>query len=160
LELDDQGLLTNKSKTISGFSETFGSAGTMPSYDAKNNQYFAKQEKSHVVRVIDAASNEIKNEIMLDLEKAGVEHHDITDHYIAFTNQNGFELALLDVDHKKILTFDLNGKFKGATELPKSLKLRAKNHFNGLGYTNNGLFFLYIDSEGDFGTYYAYKIFK
>ena len=160
LELDDQGLLTNKSKTISGFSETFGSAGTMPSYDATNNQYFAKQEKSHVVRVIDAASNEIKNEIMLDLEKAGVEHHDITDHYIAFTNQNGFELALLDVDHKKILTFDLNGKFKGASELPKSLKLRAKNHFNGLGYTNNGLFFLYIDSEGDFGTYHAYKIFK
>jgi hypothetical protein len=38
------------------------------------------------------------------------------------------------------------------------LKIRAKNHFNGLGYTNNGLFFLYIDSEGEFGTYHAYKV--
>jgi hypothetical protein len=158
IELDDNGLLTNKSKTISGFSENFGSAGTMPSYDHVNNQYFAKQEKGNVVRVIDAESNEIKNEIKIDLDKANAEHHDVTDHYIAFTGVSGFELVLLDVDHKKFLIYDLKGQLKGESSLPKDLKIRAKNHFNGLGYSN-GYFFVYIDSEGDFGTYNAYKLF-
>lgn len=158
LELDDQGLLTNRSDTVSRFSENFGSAGTMPTYDAKNNQYFAKQEKSNIVRVIDASSNEIKKEIALDFSAAKVEHHDVTDHYAAFTNVPGYELILLDVDHKKFLIFNLDGKLVGTSELAKDLKIRAKNHFNGLGYTNNGLFFLYIDSEGEFGTYHAYKV--
>ena len=158
LKLDDQGLLTNKSDTVSRFSESFGSAGTMPTYDAKNNQYFAKQEKSNIVRVIDASSNDIKSEIELDFSAAKVEHHDVTDHYIAFTNVPGHELMLLDVDHKKFLVFNLKGDLVGTSELAKDLKIRAKNHFNGLGYTNNGLFFLYIDSEGEFGTYHAYKI--
>ena len=148
LELDDQGLLTNKSDTVSRFSETFGSAGTMPTYDAKNNQYFAKQEKSNIVRVIDATSNDIKKEIALDFSAAEVEHHDVTDHYAAFTNVPGHELILLDVDHKRFLIFNLDGKLVGTSELAKDLKIRAKNHFNGLGYTNNGLFFLFIDSEG------------
>ena len=158
LELDDQGLLTNKSDTVSRFSETFGSAGTMPTYDAKNNQYFAKQEKSNIVRVIDGTSNDIKKEIALDFSAAEVEHHDVTDHYAAFTNVPGHELILLDVDHKRFLIFNLDGKLVGTSELVKDLKIRAKNHFNGLGYTNNGLFFLYIDSEGEFGTYHAYKV--
>jgi hypothetical protein len=158
LELDDQGLLTNKSDTVSRFSETFGSAGTMPTYDAKNNQYFAKQEKSNIVRVIDGTSNDIKKEIALDFSAAEVEHHDVTDHYAAFTNIPGHELILLDVDHKRFLIFNLDGKLVGTSELAKDLKIRAKNHFNGLGYTNNGLFFLYIDSEGEFGTYHAYKV--
>jgi len=158
LELDDQGLLTNKSDTVSRFSETFGSAGTMPPYDAKNNQYFAKQEKSNIVRVIDGTSNDIKKEIALDFSAAEVEHHDVTDHYAAFTNVPGHELILLDVDHKRFLIFNLDGKLVGTSELAKDLKIRAKNHFNGLGYTNNGLFFLYIDSEGEFGTYHAYKV--
>ena len=158
LELDDQGLLTNKSDTVSRFSETFGSAGTMPTYDAKNNQYFAKQEKSNIVRVLDATSNDIKKEIALDFSAAEVEHHDVTDHYAAFTNVPGHELILLDVDHKRFLIFNLDGKLVGTSELAKDLKIRAKNHFNGLGYTNNGLFFLYIDSEGEFGTYHAYKV--
>jgi hypothetical protein len=160
LELDDQGLLTNKSDTVSRFSETFGSAGTMPTYDAKNNQYFAKQEKSNIVRVIDGTSNDIKKEIALDISAAGAEHHDITDHYVAFSGKKDHELVLLDVDHKKFLTFDLKGNFKGASNLPKDLKVRAKNHFNGLGYTINGYFFLFIDSEGEFGTYHAYNLFK
>jgi hypothetical protein len=158
LELDDQGLLTNKSDTVSRFSETFGSAGTMPTYDAKNNQYFAKQEKSNIVRVIDGTSNDIKKEIVLDFSAAEVEHHDVTDHYAAFTNIPGHELILLDVDHKRFLIFNLDGKLVGTSKLAKDLKIRAKNHFNGLGYTNNGLFFLYIDSEGEFGTYHAYKV--
>ena len=158
LKLDDQGLLTNKSDTVSRFSESFGSAGTMPTYDAKNNQYFAKQEKSNIVRVIDASSNDIKSEIELDFSAAKVEHHDVTDHYIAFTNVPGHELMLLDVDHKKFLVFNLKGDLVGTSELAKDLKIRAKNHFNGLGYTNNGLFFLYIDSEGEFGTYHAYRV--
>ena len=64
----------------------------------------------------------------------------------------------LDVDHKRFLIFNLDGKLVGTSELAKDLKIRAKNHFNGLGYTNNGLFFLYIDSEGEFGTYHAYKV--
>jgi len=160
IELDDKGLPNNRSTTISGFSETFGSAGTMPTYDAKNNVYYAKQEKSNVVRVIDASSNEIKSEIKLDITAAGAEHHDITDHYVAFSGKKDHELVLLDVDHKKFLTFDLKGNFKGASNLPKDLKVRAKNHFNGLGYTINGYFFLFIDSEGEFGTYHAYNLFK
>ena len=57
-----------------------------------------------------------------------------------FSQVSVFVRRKIDVDHKKFLTFDINGKFKGTSELPKSLKIRAKNHFNGLGYTNNGLF--------------------
>jgi hypothetical protein len=35
--------------------------------------------------------------------------------------------------------------------------LRANNHYNGLGYAN-GLFFVYHEPEGEFGTYYGFRI--
>ncbi len=47
---------------------------------------------------------------------------------------------------------------KEKVSYPKNLKLRSKNYFNGLGYTLNGYYFVYIDSEGEFGTYHAYKV--
>jgi hypothetical protein len=66
-------------------------------------------------------------------------------------------LAILDVDHKAVLIFNVKGGYVGKSVLPKDLKLRAQNHYNGLGYTNN-LFFVYDESEGEFGTYYGFKI--
>ncbi|MEK9771221.1 MAG: hypothetical protein VW238_02415 [Nitrosomonadales bacterium] len=159
LALDDKGLLTNKSDTVSNFNSNFGSASTMPSFDPANNLYFAKQEKSDLVIVIDAESNDIKKEIHLDLKSANVQHHDITDHFIAFTGKKEFEFVLLDVDHKEFLIFNIDGKFIGKSSLPKDLKIRAKNHFNGIGYAND-MYFIYIDSASEFGTYYGFKIFN
>jgi hypothetical protein len=56
-----------------------------------------------------------------------------------------------------VLVFDLKGKFIGKSTLPATLKLRANNHFNGHGYAN-GMFFVYTETEGDFGTYYGFHI--
>ena len=56
--------------------------------------------------------NDIKKEIALDFSRE-VEHHDVTDHYAAFTNVPGHELILLDVDHKRFLIFNLDGKLVG-----------------------------------------------
>lgn len=158
LGLDDKGLLTNKSETVSNFNSNFGSASTMPYYDSGSNQYFAKQEKSDLVVVVDAESGDIKKEIHMDLNSANVQHHDVTDHFVAFTGKKDHELVLLDVDHKEFLIFNIEGKFIGKSTLPKDLKIRAKNHFNGIGYAND-MYFIYIDSASEFGTYYGFKIF-
>ena len=99
-----------------------------------------------------------KKEIELDFATPGVEHHDVAASFIAFTDIKGEEFILLDIDHKRFLVYNLDGKYVGASALPKDLKLRSKNHFNGLGYTINGYYFVYLDSEGEFGTYHAYKV--
>jgi hypothetical protein len=39
------------------------------------------------------------------------------------------------------------------------MKLRAQNHYNGLGYSN-GMLFVYHENEGEFGTYYGFKVVK
>ena len=57
LNLDKKGLLTGKSEVISQPSASFGSAGTMPTYDSKNNLYYAKQEKSNIVYILESKSN-------------------------------------------------------------------------------------------------------
>ena len=158
LNLDKKGLLTGKSEVISQPSASFGSAGTMPTYDSKNNLYYAKQEKSNIVYILESKSKKVKKEIKLDFKTPKVMHHDVADSFIAFTGKPGEELILLDVDHKRFLVYDKNGKYKGASLLPKSLKIRSQNHFNGLGYTLNGYYFLYLDSEGEYGSYHAYKV--
>jgi len=158
LNLDKKGLLTGKSEVISQPSASFGSAGTMPTYDSKNNLYYAKQEKSNVVYILEGKSKKLKKEIKLDFKTPKVMHHDVADSFIAFTGKPGEELILLDVDHKRFLVYDKNGKYKGSSLLPKSLKIRSQNHFNGLGYTLNGYYFLYLDSEGEYGSYHAYKV--
>ena len=158
LALDDQGLPTGKSKEVANFIPAFGSASTMPTYNAKADVYYAKQEKTNKVFVIDIKSRQKTKEIELDFKTPDVEHHDVAASFIAFTGIQGHEFILLDVDHKRFLVYDLEGKYVGASALPKKLKLRSKNHFNGLGYTNNGYYFVYIDSEGEFGTYHAYKV--
>ena len=158
LNLDKKGLLTGKSEVISQPSASFGSAGTMPTYDSKNNLYYAKQEKSNIVYILESKSKKVKKEIKLDFKTPKVMHHDVADGFIAFTGKPGEELILLDVDHKRFLVYDKNGKYKGASLLPKSLKIRSQNHFNGLGYTLNGYYFLYLDSEGEHGSYHAYKV--
>ncbi len=160
LEIGDKGLLTAKSEVVSQPSASFGSAGTMPSHDPKNNLYYAKQENSNVVFVVDAKSKELKQEIKLDFDTPGVLHHDVASHFIAFTENPGEELILLDVDHKRFLIYDKDGKYQGASALPKSLKVRAQNHFSGLGYTSNGYYFVYIASDGEFGSYHAFKVLK
>ena len=133
LELDEKGLLTAKSDVVSQPSASFGSAGTMPTYDSNNNLYYAKPK---------------------------VMHHDVASHFIAFTGKPSEELILLDIDHKRFLIYNKDGKYQGSSELPKSLKIRAQNHFNGLGYTLNGYYFIYLDSDGEFGSYHAYKVLK
>jgi hypothetical protein len=158
LSLDEEGLLTGKSDTIANSSPAFGSASTMPSYDPKNNIYYAKQERTNSVFAISAENYQLLNDIKLDFKTPKAEHHDVADSFIAFTGIAEEEFILLDVDHKRFLIYDVKGNYKGQSKLPGNLKIRSKNHFNGLGYTLNGYYFLYIDSEGEYGTYYAFKV--
>jgi len=155
--LDDKGTLTNDSDMISNVNPAFGEAGTMPSYDPAGDRYFAKQSRTDKVAVVKLSNREKIAELTLDLTAAGVQFDDISDHYIAWTGIPSEELAVLDIDHKAVLVFDQNGKFVGRSKLPANLKLRAQNHYTGLGYTN-GLFFIYVESEGEFGTYHGFRI--
>jgi len=157
LELTDEGDLKGSSKDILGFNPAFGDAATMPSYDPATKRYFAKQERSNLVWVVDPAKREKVGEIALDLAAANVKSDGISDHYVAFTGIKGEELAVLDIDHKAVLIYDLTGKLVGKSQLPQDLKLRAHNHYNGLGYAN-GMMFVYHEPEGEFGTYYGFKV--
>lgn len=157
LDLDDQGNLKSTSGDILGFNPAFGEAGTMPSYQPGSHLYFAKQEHSNRVFIVAADKREKIGEIMLDLKSAGAQHDDISEHFVAYTGLSGEELALLDVDHKAVLVFDIKGKYVGKSALPATMKLRSQNHLNGMGYTN-GLFFVYHENEGEFGTYYGFRI--
>lgn len=159
LDVAENGELLGTSGEISQFNPAFGDAGTMPSYDPVSKHYFAKQERGNLVFVVDAKQREKLQEIKLDFAKANVAHDDISDHFVAFTGVAGNELALLDVDHKAALIFDLNGQYVGKSALPATMKLRSQNHFNGLGYTN-GMLFVYHENEGEFGTYYGFKVVK
>lgn len=157
LKFDASGNLVNDANEISGNNPAFGSAGTTPSFDPANNLYYAKQERSNKVLVVDPANRSPVGEIGLDLDAAQVRQDEISDLFVAHTGIAGEELALLDIDHKAILVFDLKGKFVGRSALPSGMKLRANNHYNGLGYAN-GLFFVYHEPEGEFGTYYGFRI--
>jgi hypothetical protein len=159
IDLAENGDLKNTSADIFGFNPAFGDSATMPSYNPETNQYYAKQERGNKVWVVETKSREKISEITLDLKAAGAEHHDVSDHFIGFSGVKGQELVLLDVDHKAVLIFDLNGKYVGRSELPKDMKLRSQNHFNGTGYTNDMLF-VYHEPEGEFGTYYGFKVLK
>lgn len=158
LELTEAGDLKGTSTEISGHNPAFGSPHTMPTYDPVSKHYFAKQERSNVVLIVELPKREKVGEIALDLAAAGVAFDDITDYYVAYTGVSGEDLAVLDVDHKAVLVFDLKGKFIAKSSLPPTMKLRAQNHINGLGYTNN-MFFVYHENEGEFGTYYGFTIF-
>jgi hypothetical protein len=157
LEISETGKIKDTSKEVMQFHPPFGDAFTMPSYDAENDRYFAKQKRSNIVRIVSTKKEEPIGEIALDIASAGAKFDDIADSFIAFTGAKGEELALLDVDHKSILIFDLEGKFVGKSTLPEGIKLRAKNYYNGLGYAND-MFFLYNESEGEFGTYQGYQV--
>jgi len=157
LPLTDKGDWNQTSDELMGVNPAFGDAGTMPSYDPETNHYFAKQERSNRVFVVDPTKREKIGEITLDLDAAGAKFDDVSDHYVAFTGVKGEELALLDVDHKAVLVFDLNGKLVGKSMLPQDLKLHSQNHFTGLGYAN-GMMFVYHEPEGEFGTYYGFKV--
>lgn len=159
IKLTETGELTDSSDEISQFNPAFGHAGTMPSFDAANKRYFAKQGRSDKIFIIDPTKREKVGEITLDLAKAGVVADDLSDLYAAYTGKAGEELLLLDVDHKAVLVFDIAGKYVGKSELPKEMKLRANNHYTGLGYAND-LFFVFHEPEGEFGTYYAFKVLK
>jgi hypothetical protein len=159
IDLSETGEIKDSSVEIMQFNPAFGCAGTMPSYDAQNKRYFAKQTRSNKVFIVDPKNREKIGEITLDLTKAGVAHDDISDLFVAYTGIKGEELLLLDVDHKAALVFDLSGNFVAKSELPKDLKLHAQNHFNGLGYANDMLF-VYHEGEGEFGTYYGFKVMK
>ncbi|HNU67242.1 MAG: hypothetical protein V9G21_09035 [Methylotenera sp.] len=159
INLTETGELKDTSDEISQFNPAFGHSGTMPSYDAANQRYFAKQGRSDKVFIVDPTKREKIGEIKLDLAKAGVAHDDISDLFAAYTGIQGEELLLLDIDHKAILVFSIDGQYVGKSELPKELKLRANNHYTGLGYANQ-LFFVFHEPEGEFGTYYAFKVQK
>jgi len=159
IELTESGELTNSSGEVMQFNPAFGDAATMPSYDAQNNRYFAKQERSNKVFIVDPKNREKIGEITLDFTTPNVLHDDISDHFIAYTGIAGNELVLLDVDHKAALIYDLSGKFVAKSELPKDMKLRAQNHYNGTGYANDMLF-VYHETEGEFGTYCGFKVVK
>jgi hypothetical protein len=159
IDLAETGEVKITSSDISQFNPAFGDSATMPSYDAATKKYYAKQERGNKVFIVDADKGGKVGEISLDIEKAGAKSDDISDHFVAFTGVKGEELVLLDVDHKAALVFDLSGKFISKSELPKDMKLRSQNHFNGIGYTN-GMLFVYHEGEGEFGTYYGFKVIK
>ena len=157
LDLDDKGNLKETSKDVFGFNAAFGDSSTIPTYDPASKHYFAKQGRSNLVWVIDLNKDEKIEEIKLDLTAANVQFDDIADYHVAYTGIKGEELAILDVDHKAVLVFDIKGQFVAKSALPSHLKLRAQNHIAGLGYSD-GLFFVYNETEGDFGTFYGFKI--
>lgn len=157
LDLDDKGNLKETSKDVFGFNAAFGDSSTIPTYDPASKHYFAKQGRSNLVWVIDLNKDERIEEIKLDLTAANVQFDDIADYHVAYTGIKGEELAILDVDHKAVLVFDIKGQFVAKSALPSHLKLRAQNHIAGLGYSD-GLFFVYHETEGDFGTFYGFKI--
>ena len=159
IRLTETGELTDNSDEVSQFNPAFGHSGTMPTYDAENKRYFAKQGRSDKVFIVDPKLREKVGEITLELAKAGAAFEDVSDLFVAYTGVKGEELILLDIDHKAALVFDIAGKFVAKSELPKDMKLRSQNHFNGIGYSNDMLF-VYHDSEGEFGTYYGFKILK
>ena len=157
LELDDTGNLTKRHEESSPFNPAFGDPSAMPSFDNSTNRYFSKQLRSNRVLIVQLDKREPVAEIALDLENAGVVFDDITDNYVAYTGIPNEELAVLDVDHKAVLLFNLKGQFSGRSKLPAHLKLHAQNHYTGLGYAN-GMFFVYNAGEGEFGTYYGFKV--
>ena len=159
IDLTETGELKDTSSEVFGFNPAFGDAATIPSYSPETKLYYAKQERSNKVWVVDLKLREKVSEIALDFTKAGVATDDVSDHFVAYSGVKGEELILLDVDHKAVLIFDLSGKYVGKSELPKTMKLRSQNHFNGTGYANNMLF-VYHEPEGEFGTYYGFKILK
>ena len=159
IDLSDTGQVKDSSLEIMQFNPAFGHSGTMPSYDAANKRYFAKQGRSDKVFIVDPTIREKIGEITLDLAKAGAAFDDVSDGFIAYTGVKGEEFVLLDIDHKAALVFDLAGQFVAKSALPKDMKLRSQNHFSGLGYTNEMLFVLH-ENEGEFGTYYGFKIIK
>jgi hypothetical protein len=159
IDLTETGEVKDTSSDVFGFNPAFGDANTMPSYNAEKNLYYAKQGRSNKVLVVDLKAREQISEIDLDLVKAGVAFDDVSDFFVGYTGIKGEELELLDIDHKAILVFDLTGKFIGRSDLPKDLKLRSHNHLNGAGYANDMLF-VYHESEGEFGTYYGFKVQK
>lgn len=159
LHTAETGEIKDTSDEIMQFNPAFGDQATMPTYDAENKRYFAKQSRSNKVLIVDPAKREPVGEIALDLAKAGALFDDVSDSFVAYTGIKGEELVLLDIDHKAALVFDLAGKFVAKCALPQDLKLRAKNHYNGLGYANDMLF-VYNESEGEFGSYYGFKLFK
>lgn len=159
IDVSETGEVKDTSNEIMQFNPAFGSAGTMPTFDAENNRYFAKQARSNKVFIVDPKQREKIGEITLDLAKAGAAHDDVSDLFVAYTGIKNEELVLLDIDHKAVLVFDLSGKFVAKSELPKDLKLRAQNHFNGIGYANEMLF-VFHENEGEFGTYYGFKVIK
>jgi hypothetical protein len=157
LKLDEKGDLIADTDEIINFNPAFGDAATAPSYDPAGNRYFAKQIRSNTVLVVKTDSREKIAEIPLDLVAAGVQFDDISDYFVAWTGIPGEDLAILDIDHKAILIFNENGKFVGRSQLPAGIKLRAQNHYNGSGYAN-GLFFVYSETEGEFGTYRSFRV--
>lgn len=159
LDLTETGEIKDTSNEVIQFNPAFGDAATMPSYNPETNLYYAKQERCNKVRVVNLKSREKISEIALDFTKAGVAHDDVNAHFVAYSGIKGEELLLIDVDHKAVLIFDLSGKYVGKSELPKDLKLRSQNHFNGTGYANDMLF-VYNEPEGEFGTYYGFKVLK
>ena len=159
IDVSESGEVKDTSNEVMQFNPAFGDAATMPSYDPEAKLYYAKQERGNKVWVVDMKLREKVSEITLDFSKAGVAFDDVSDHYVAYSGVKGEELVMIDVDHKAVLVFDLTGKYVGKSELPKDMKLRSQNHFNGTGYANNMLF-VYHEPEGEFGTYYGFKVLK
>jgi hypothetical protein len=159
IDLTETGEVKDTSADVFGFNPAFSDVNTMPSYNPETNQYYAKQGRSNKVLVVDLKQREYVREIILDLASAGAAFDDVSDYFVAYSGVKGEELALLDIDHKSVLIFDLSGKYVSKSTLPKDLKLRSHNHHNGAGYAND-MMFVYHESEGEFGTYYGFKVLK
>ena len=98
LDLSETGDIKETSKDIYAYNPAFGDAATMPSYNHDSKVYYAKQERSNIVLIVDLKNRESIGKIALDLKVANVQSDDITEHFVAYTGISGEELAILDVD--------------------------------------------------------------
>ena len=65
INLSETGEVLETSDEISQFNPAFGHSGTMPTYDAENKRYFAKQGRSDKVFIVDPKQREKVGEITL-----------------------------------------------------------------------------------------------
>jgi hypothetical protein len=89
IDISESGEVLNTSGEVIQFNPAFGDAATMPSYDADNQRYYAKQERSNKVFIVDPKNREKIGEIRLDFKTPNVLHDDISDHFIAYTGIQG-----------------------------------------------------------------------
>lgn len=108
------------------------------------------------VRVIDHSDGAQVSTFNMNVTAGGALLSDVKGNGIGFTSVAGFELAILDFTHAKILVFSKTGVYKGKVELPADVDVTAATDY-GVGYAND-LFFLYDATAGQFRGFRIFQL--